>query len=306
MNRNYYYQQRKKQVSYYNDNLKEKVMNQGTYRGKPREFVLQNGLENLYKNIQSDCLKYFDEEKISWWGENKMNHLPSGHLVSSQIHCLNHLFALRMKEPAVKAIIENATGLQIEKVLPSTIDKDGGYITFEFICENVSLLNEEHNTRGANCTSVDALVYVLLKSGEKILIPIEWKYTETYQGKEATEKSLCRYPERILPDSHLRGWTNLYKADPYYELMRQSLLMEHIIANPEISNIKAKDYMHIVVIPQAHSELRNAINDKFVPTIKDEEKSKFIIIDPQDLLSPLKGNDDYKELMEYLETRYWK
>ena len=36
------------------------------------------------------------------------------------------------------------------------------------------------------------------------------------------------------------------------------------------------------------------------------KEAKFIIIDPESLLSPLKGNDDYKELMEYLETRYWK
>lgn len=306
MNRKFYYQQRENQVSYYNNNLKGKVMNQGTFKGKPREFVLQYGLDNLYKDIKGECLKYFDEEHISWWGENKKKHLPSGHLVSSQIHCLNHLFALRKNETAVKTIIENATGLQIERVLPSPIDKDGGYITFEFICKNKTLLGEDHETRGANCTSVDATVFVETKDNEQLAVPIEWKYTETYQGKEAKKESLCRYPERILSTSHLKGWTDLYKADPYYELMRQSLLMEQIIAKPEISNIEANDYFHIVVIPQAHSELRNAINDKFVPTIKDEKKSKFIIIDPQDLLSPLKGNDDYKELIEYLETRYWK
>lgn len=306
MNKKFYYQQRKQQVSYYNDNLKGKVMNQGTFRGKPREFVLQNGLDNLYTTIKVECLKYFSEKKISWWGENKTNNLPSGHLVSSQIHCLNHLFALRKDDAAVKAIIENATGLQIERVLSSPIDKDGGYITFEFVCKNKTLLGENNETRGANCTSIDASVFVETKDNEQIAVPIEWKYTETYQGKEATEKSLCRYPERILATSHLKGWTNLYKADPYYELMRQSLLMEQIIAKPEISNIEAKDYYHIVVIPQAHSELRNAIKDKFIPTIKEEDKSKFKIIDPEELLSPLKGNDDYKELINYLETRYWK
>lgn len=306
MNRKFYYQQREKQVSYYNDHLKGKVMNQGNFRGKPREFVLQNGKDNLFDGIQSECLRYFDEKKISWWGENKTKHIPSGHLVSSQIHCLNHLFALRKDDVAVKAIIENATELQIESVLPSPIDKDGGYITFEFICKNKTLLGEKYETRGANCTSVDATVLVETKDNKKISVPIEWKYTETYQGKEATEESLCRYPERILPTSHLKGWTDLYKADPYYELMRQSLLMEQIIANQDISKIEATDYYHIVVIPQAHSELRNAIKDKFIPTIKKEDKSKFIIIDPQELLSPLKGNDDYKELLDYLETRYWK
>ena len=298
MSRDYYYQERKKQIKNYNINLSKIAKNNGFYKGEKRKFVLQQKdcAYNLYEDFRCDCQKYFLDHKISWWGENSHISKPSGHLVSSQIHCLNHLFALRKRKDdiAIKAIIENATGLQIEKVLQSPIDKDSGYITFEFICENISLLKEEYNTRGANCTSVDALVYVLLKSGKKNLIPIEWKYTETYYGKEALEEKIERYPKLINNKSHLKGWFDLYKADPYYELMRQSLLMEQIIANPEISNIKADDYFHIVVIPQAHSELRNAIIEKFVPTIKDEEKSKFLIIDPQDLLSPLKGNDDYK------------
>lgn len=306
MKRVFYYQQREKQVSYYNDNLKEKVMNHGSFRGEPRDFVLQNGWDNLFESIQSECLKYFEDEKILWWGENKKKHLPSGHLVSSQIHCLNHLFALRNDDVAIKAIIENATGLQIERVLPSPIDKDGGFITFEFICKNINLLGEKYETRGANCTSVDAFVLVEIKGKKIISVPIEWKYTETYQGIKATKESLCRYPKRVLSTSHLKGWSELYEEDPYYELMRQSLLMEQIIAKPEISGIQAKDYMHIVVIPQAHSELRNAIKDKFIPTIKAEDQSKFRIIDPQDFLSPLKGNPKYEELLHYLKTRYWK
>ena len=306
MNRKFYYQQRKKQVSYYNDNLKGKVMNQGTFRGKPREFVLQNGLDNLYKGIQGECLDYFDEEHISWWGENKEKHLPSGHLVSSQIHCLNHLFALRKDDAAVKAIIENATGLQIEKVLPSPIDEDGGYITFEFICKNKMLLSEDHETRGANCTSIDASVFVETKDNEQLSVPIEWKYTETYETKDKTcQKRLDRYEELIKKSDRLKMPENgqiphsIYFQEPSYELMRQTLLCEQLVRKDY-----AKDFFHINVIPTEHKELRNAVETDFMPMLTKE--SKFIIIDPQDLLSPLKGNDDYKELMEYLETRYWK
>ena len=304
MSREYYYSERKKQLQYYDRNLSKIVQNKGYFDGKKRDFVLQNGKDNLIGMIQDDCLKYFEQKKIIWWGENKSNHLPSGHLVSSQIQCLNHLFALRKDDAAVKAIIEKATGLKIKEIYPSPLDKDGGFISFEFVYKNKTLLNEKYETRGAKCTSVDALVYVQTIDNQNMLIPIEWKYTETYQGKEADEESLIRYPKLIDSASNLKKWEDLYKADPYYELMRQSLLMEQIIKQKDINRITAVDFRHIMVIPNAHTELKNAIEGKYIPTLKD--KSKFRIIDPQDFLSPLKGNDDYKELLTYLETRYWK
>lgn len=36
-----------------------------------------------------------------------------------------------------------------------------------------------------------------------------------------------------------------------------------------------------------------------------KDKSKFRIMDPQELLAPLKGNKQYSELIEYLQKRYW-
>jgi len=300
MSREYYYQQRNKQIKYYYNNLSVITQNKACFDGEKRDFVLQNGEVNLFSNIREDCLKYFVNNSIPWWGENKSR--PSGHLVSSQIHCLNHLFALRKNPNAIKQILEKHTNLKIDKILPSPLDKDGSFITFEFVFENKSLLGEDYNTRGAYCTSVDALIYTLTNN-KKVLVPIEWKYTETYFGKEATEKSLKRYPKLINSTSNLKKWIDLYKADPYYELMRQTLLMEQIINNKKTSGIEADDYCHIMVVPNAHTELRKAIEDKYIPTLKD--KSKFHIIDPQSLLSPLEGNSKYKDLLNYLQTRYW-
>ena len=172
------------------------------------------------------------------------------------------------------------------------------------MCDNSGKYHENYETRGTKCTSIDALVYAQLDDNRKILIPIEWKYTEKYDGIEAFPSSWKRYPDLIrLVDCNLKDVYALYKADPYYELMRQTLLVEQIIRHKECG-IEADDYFHIMVIPNEHSELRTAIEGNYIPTLKDP--SKFKTIDPQDLLSPLKGNDDYKELMEYLETRYWK
>ena len=72
-------------------------------------------------------------------------------------------------------------------------------------------MDEKYETRGANCTSIDALVYIQTTDGKKLFIPIEWKYTETYQSKEAEESSLERYLKLIDSESNLKKWCDLYK-----------------------------------------------------------------------------------------------
>lgn len=266
--------------------------------------------KNLYRGIRTKAIEYFREYNITWWQCQNEPNSPTGHMVSSQINCINHLFAFRDDPIAIKRILQKATNLPIDKILQSPIDK-GGYIAFEFVYKNKSLLkdnsgkyHEEYETRGANCTSIDALVYVQLVNGNKILIPIEWKYTETYNGEEACDKSWQRYPDLIrLENSNLKDVYDLYKADPYYELMRQTLLMEQIIQHKDCG-IEADDYFHIMVIPNEHTELKSAIVNNYIPTLKDI--TKFRIIDPQALLSPIPADGDYKDLISYLQTRYWK
>lgn len=302
MNRSFYYQEQREQT----DKLKQfsAFLFDSASASKDKDFVLssKDRLNNLYQGIREEAIEYFKKYHIDWWQFENASDVPSGHLVSSQIHCLNHLFALRTDADALKMILCANTCLQIEKILPSPLDEDG-YITFEFAFNNIDLLGERGNTRGANCTSIDALVYAQLIDGKKILIPIEWKYTETYRGKEAKEDSLSRYPKRILPTSNLVGWNDFYKSDPYYEFMRQTLLVERIIANKENYELKADAYFHIVVVPQAHSVLRERINKYYIPTLKD--KTIFKMVDQEELLAPLTGNEKYTYLIEYLKTRYW-
>lgn len=304
MKRTFYKQEKRHQIAFYNKHLSKIARNMGFFKGE-HEFVLQSidSKYNLFEGIRDAAISYFNNHKITWWGENKKHKSPTGHLVSSQIHCLNHLFAIRNDEKAVKAILENVIGIEIDEILVSPLDNEG-YITFEFVHKNKALLGEKHETRGTKCTSIDALVYARRKDGKKMLFPIEWKYTESYDGKEANIESLKRYPERILPTSNIKKWNDIYKVDPYYELMRQTLLVERIIAMPELANIEAHDYMHILVVPNSHTEFRSAIIGAYLPTLK--EQSKFRIIDPQALLSPIPADGDYKDLISYLQTRYWK
>jgi len=273
----------------------------------------RESVKNLFKSIRKDALLYFELNNIVWWKQYEDLYFPNGNTLSSQIHCLNHLFAIRADHDAVLKVIQTILP-DVAEIEASPIDekfcvmdkypyKTPSYISFEFTYKNKELLRERCNQRGANCTSVDAFVYAVNKEKKHILIAIEWKYTEAYEKTDDNKADYAtvenRYRELAENSSILGDWKDLYNWDPQYELARQTLLMEQIIDNKPFD---ADDYRHIVVCPNDNTEmLADAV------AFKDslEDKSKFRIIDPQELLSPLQGNDDYKELLNYLETRYW-
>jgi len=49
---------------------------------------LTDGNYNLYEPIREGAIQYFKDNNIGWWGGSK----PSGHILSSQIACVNHHF----------------------------------------------------------------------------------------------------------------------------------------------------------------------------------------------------------------------
>jgi hypothetical protein len=120
---------------------------------------------------------------------------------------------------------------------------------------------------------------------------------------KTNRKRLDRYAHLIETSEHLlppkEGISHsVYFIEPNYELMRQTILCEQIIAHGF-----ASDFIHINVIPKENTELCKAVESEFIPMLKD--KSKFRIIDPQELLAPLEGNEKYSKLLEYLRKRYW-
>ena len=266
----------------------------------------EDSLSNLFQPISWLALDYFERYDIAWWREDEDRYFPTGHLLSSQIHCLNHLFALRKDKEALLSIVNYATKMEFDEVLSSLIDNDG-YLSFEFAYKNDDLIgeNDKGARRGYMWTSIDAMV-LARKGNETWLIPIEWKYTETYEKEDKTcQKRLDRYEELIKESDKLKMPENgripnsIYFQEPSYELMRQTLLCEQLQHKG-----LAKNFFHLNVIPKGNSGLREVVETEFKPMLTKE--AKFKIIDPQALLSPLKGNDNYKDLLSYLETRYWK
>lgn len=288
----------------------------GYFKGKPYKFVLHNGMNNLYESIREDALKYFEGNGVSWWAGNK----PTGHVLSSQIACVNHLMLIRKDSEAVLALI-NGVRNQFKTVLPIASDKDESYIAFEAVSDS-DHLNEDGPTRGSNCTSVDALVLAIDNNNETWLIPIEWKYTESYNDYHSCDKSLdakgltrmTRYNSLIDASSQLRSLNDykgsIYYYEPFYQLMRQTMWAEQMLANKETERVKADHFMHIHIIPKADVDLLDkkyrlsgkGMEETWRSMITDQ--SKYIIVDPKDFLSPIQ--DSYPELWVYLNKRYYE
>ncbi len=294
----------------------------GKFMGKERPFVLTDGSHNLYASIREEAIKYFRDNNIGWWGGSK----PSGHVLSSQIACVNHLFSLRNDADAVLAMLNNVRN-EFTEVLPISSDIEPAYIAFEVVSDQ-DHLNEGSSTRGSNCTSIDAFIYARHKSGEKWLIPIEWKYTEHYNNQDKSSEDrdgeekgsngkgkerMLRYNDLITASAQLKSFDDyagsLYYYEPFYQLMRQTLWAENMVAHKDSERLAADNYLHIHVIPSENDEL---LQKKYKVSDETMEKSwrgrladqsKYVIVSPETLLAPVATA--YPELTEYLSARYW-
>lgn len=282
--------------------------------GKPRPFVLQIAEANLFVPIQTKILDYFKDNKIKWWGGK-----PTGHTLSSQIACLNHLAPIMNDADAVLAVI-NGIRDEFTEVLSVNCDKVSAYIGFE-VTSREDHLNEKCSSRGTNCTSIDALIMAKHKLGKIYLIPIEWKFTESYyafdkstEGDRGLERQ--RRYNRLIDDSaqlvSLEKYEgSIYYQEPFYQLMRQTLWAEQVIEHNTTEYLQADDYWHIHVVPTDNDKLLNrkykmsgkGMEDTWRSILKDQ--NKYSIVDPATLLSPLVTNTDYYTLIEYLKARYW-
>lgn len=296
----------------------------GYFKGKCRPFVLKDGLKNLYAPIRTDVLKYFADNEISWWGGNR----PSGHTLSSQIACLNHLFAIRNDKEAVLSLL-NGVRNEFVDVLPVKCDKEPAFVGFEVVSKN-NHLNEKTCTRGSNCTSVDAFIMGVHKGdGQNWLIPIEWKYTESYENQDKSNEDrdnepkgsngkgmerLRRYSGLIDASAQLRSLESyagsVYYQEPFYQLMRQTLWAENVVKHKAAKKmLEANDYLHIHVIPEDNRDLldkRYKVSGKGMEETWREmltDQSKYIIVSPQALMAPVASR--YPELTSYLMRRYW-
>ena len=291
----------------------------GTFNNHTWDFCIKNdeSQKNLYHGIVNDCLDYFRSENIVFWGSEG---IPN-HILSSQVACLNHLFAIRQDKDMVLKLAKMLIGEDAIDVEPMKCDRTLTYISFE-VTSSRDYLNEKYVKRGANCTSVDAAIVAIMKDGTKMLVPIEWKYTEGNEyntdksGKEGSGKErLRRYSQLIDSSCQLlsipNGYLNsIYFVEPFYQLMRQTLWAEQVIAHKETELIKADDFIHVHVIPKENTQLlyrkyrysEKGLEDTWRSQIIDQNKYKWV--NPEDITRVIRLSGKYIELVKYLTIRY--
>ena len=286
----------------------------GKFMGKERPFVLLDRSYNFHKSIRKEVEPYFKKNDISWWGGQR----PTPHTLSSQIACLNHLYPIRNDKNEVLKIAQIICP-EITDVLEIKTDKfQPAYISFEAISE-VDYLNETESgkpTRGSHCTSIDALIYAKHKNGKNYILPIEWKYTEHYgnenkaDGKKGKVRE-GRYKELIKRSAQLKSENHkCFYFEPFYQLMRQSLWAEQMIAHRNSEKISAENFIHTHIIPRENNNLLgkkyscsgNDMETTWRKHLKDQ--SKYKIISPDELLANI-DTKKYADLKNYLQKRYW-
>lgn len=287
------------------------------------------GWENR-DNIEA-VRNYFKGNNIKWWSciyDPLKGADITRHMLSSQIACLNHLFFIKNDPQAILSIINSIKGLPVKfkDVLNICCDKGkDNYIAFEMVA-STDYLHETKLRRGELCTSLDAVIYALDENNERWILPIEWKYTESYERVDMSvgrqgEVRLSRYCNKQGDDlignsSQLKSLEDyrgsIYFWEPFYQLMRQTLLAERICCNKYDNYTPAEHFVHIHVCPSANKELLHGEYNEV--TIEDgmeaawrnmlKDQRLYLVIDPKELMQPIAAT--HPELYTYLKERYWQ
>jgi hypothetical protein len=278
----------------------------GLFFGKQRDFVLKDPSLNLWAGIRDDAKHYFSTNRIAWWKGSEAD--PTGHLLSSQVACVNHLYWLRQRRDLATAVLKG-----IEPSICDALPIDTGYVAFEYIGSR-QYLKEPAFTRGANCTSVDAAMLGVTTSKQRILFLIEWKYTEFYNPEDLyiSRRASVYDPLITSADAPFVDGTTpqaLY-YEPFYQMMRQTLLASQFEKHREMDCARC---LNVHVIPKENKDLKQTItspglqgrniHDAWRKILKSPEKYR--PIDPSELLVGASSLPDTKSLLNYLKARYW-
>ena len=157
----------------------------GLYRSRLYPFCLpvDSAVENLFPPIREQAVTHFKENDI-YWHSGALPELPSNHLCSSQILCVNLLFPFAHDREGLKQLLRPVFP-DMESVLP--IEHPNQYLSFEWIPPENYLREELHTgalRRGIGNTSIDfALLYADSKERKNMILG-EMKYAEHYHHQK--------------------------------------------------------------------------------------------------------------------------
>ena len=294
-------------------------------------------LENLYPSLRGagGALDFFRDRRIKWWTSARSGDRPIGagyegptrNLASSQVACVNFLLPLAVVPDALtgflRAIDEDVLGVV------TITDREGKTSPVEFEWVGWSEpLEGGAITRGANQTSVDALVIGRTAAGNRAYL-FEWKYCEEYRhpedkglgspGQTRRRRYQDLFDRRDSPFNNVAPFDE-FLFEPFYQIMRLHLLAdrmlrEHVAPDPPICDTRV-----VVVCPQANHEYREVVRTtplgQRFPTLKTVEDvvratlkapRSFSVVAPEVLFEALRGGNPSPSLTawtEYHRQRY--
>jgi hypothetical protein len=246
----------------------------GTYAGRPRDFCLADAhaAENLHESLRDESLRYFRERRIQWHKQSAPG-LPSNHLCSSQVACVNALWPLA-RDPELLARVFGPLLPELDEPLPFDADRplpDGTapFLAFEWIGTRGYLGERGGRSRGANATSADFAFRFRRRDDRVQLVLGEWKYTESYARRlppptQLNPAQLATYRGPFARWRERQPGLPAYEAffvEPFYQLMRLTLLaleMERAAAEGA-GELGAEVVSVVEVVPRANREFATAI-----------------------------------------------
>jgi hypothetical protein len=271
--------------------------------------------ESLQEDIRASALEYFMRHQVKWWTSRwdkrsqGMAPRPTGHLNSSQTACVNHLEPARVDAQVARQIVAT-----IEPLFSPTSVEDG-LVDYEWIGRESYLGERGPRTRGANITSLDA-VMCAERDGTRTLLAFEWKYLESYGlGSVATSSRgtdrVATYRALLERDDcpiRVRDIRFLF-YEPYYQLMRQTLLAWQMVEHGEFG---ATDWLHIHVVPEKNVALRNSkaapdlcgetMRDKWQSVMKQPERYR--LLSASELLAGVGETGRWAPWRQWIRVRY--
>ena len=193
---------------------------------------LEHARLNLLPSIADEALERFERHGIEWHHQTAApdgRAWPSGHLLDSQVQCVNVLLSLARDRDALLGFVAAALPGASE-ILPV---EDGSAVAFEWIggADHLGETRERARQRGRFATSADAVLVAESPAGRTAIL-VEWKFIESYDhpipyvGAGGTDRrdvyrrrfdaSPAMFPEGASMDAFFH--------EPHYQLMRLHLL----------------------------------------------------------------------------------
>ena len=295
--------------------------------------------ENLFPGIRGSggAIDFFRERKIKWWkssrsGDDTKVDGPTRNMASSQVACVNFLLPLAGIPGALTALF-HVLDDDVRTVVDIHHEGCSSFVEFEWLGVPHSL--EGGGTRGAQNTSVDALLVAETATGLRRAYLLEWKYVEQYlttrpdfkgEGKSGDTRR-GRYGDLFhAPYSSFNPVVVPDLADflyePFYQIMRQRLLADRMVQCRELEVDAVKV---VVVVPKENWAFRALCNGRAktspplvrrfpsLETVEEvmgaslkEPAAQFGMVAPSCLLQSVVRNspDETAEWADYWRERY--